>query len=462
MEPNGPFRTKLVEWIRLVENWLSEPDDSVQLQQWLESAEELADSFEFTPEEEGVVEHIVEVYEAQFRAKLSRPPSVTSGLPSTEQLDALLQQKQTEQRTPEWYRQMSEIISASELGQLFAAPRQRAKLVLSKTVPPVPRNQALAVYSDQMSAFDWGIRFEPVVKQIYEARYNVTLKELGRLHHPTNPMCTASPDGLVYHCPKGLRTGRLVEIKCPVTRDIDGNISKDYYTQMQMQLHVTGLTHCDFVEVEFASPYAQLSPKQGPSTDSGTIALVYTPPPQTQSKSEPNDEKKEWSSQPTGRFHYEYSPINAPSDWAPMLVGDAEVVEWIPWRLMKWCEQLVVRNEEWWVSLQLILRTFWEDVERAKQGLFTVPESTRPTKKAKTTADVCRIQFQIQKLDEHGNPFRPEPVQEEMPDTCSEPAPAEAPSSGPDILACTDSSIDGSFPFSPSVPPYPSHNMSDS
>ncbi len=453
------FRTKLAEWLRLVENWLSEPEDSVQLQQWLESAEELADAYEFTSEEEGVVDHLLEAYEAQFRAKLERPPSTSSDPTLMERLDALLQQKQTEQRTPEWYRQMSEIISASELGQLFAAPRQRAKLVLSKTVPPVPRNQALAVYSDQMSAFDWGIRFEPVVKQIYEARYGVTLKELGRLQHPTHPQCMASPDGLVYHCPKGIRTGRLVEIKCPVTRDIDGKISKDYYAQMQMQLHVTGLTHCDFVEAEFASPYAQLSPKQGPSTESGTIALVYTPPP-PHPESDP-EEKREWSTH--GSFHYEYSPVNAPSDWAPMLMGDAEVVEWIPWRLMKWCEQLVVRNEEWWVSLQPVLRTFWEDVEQAKQGLFTIPESTRPTKKAKTTEDVCRIQFQfqLQKLDEHGNPFKPEKEQEERPDTYSAPAPAEAPNSGLDIPACTDLSIGDSFPFSPSVPPCPLQSMSD-
>ena len=77
-----------------------------------------------------------------------------------------------------------------------------------------------------MSAFDWGIRFEPVVKQIYVEKYGTTLKELGRLHHPVNPMCTASPDGLVYHCPRGQRTGRLIEIKCPVTREIDGTIQK--------------------------------------------------------------------------------------------------------------------------------------------------------------------------------------------------------------------------------------------
>lgn len=73
---------------------------------------------------------------------------------------------------------MSTIISASELGKLFGSPRERAKLVVSKTVPYPERNQPLAVLSDYMSAFDWGIRFEPVVKQIYEDKYGTIIKEL--------------------------------------------------------------------------------------------------------------------------------------------------------------------------------------------------------------------------------------------------------------------------------------------
>lgn len=400
----------VTEWLTLLENWLSPPEDHVQLEQWLESAEELAHAYEFSEAEERYIDQILQCYETQFRRRLQllttlpilRPTA--SDLPTTEQLEELVHRKQTEQRTEEWYRQMTEVISASELGQLFAAPRQRAKLVLSKTLPYVPRNAPLAVYSDQMSAFDWGIRFEPVVKQIYIEKYGVTLKELGRLHHPTTPTCTASPDGLVYHCPNGIRTGRLVEIKCPVSREIDGTIPKDYYTQMQMQLHVTGLRYCDYLEAEFASLYQTIPPKEGPTEYSGMIALVFS---------------RSGAEDGSGTFDYRYSPVNAPQGWEPMLEANEEVVEWIPWRLMKWSEQRVVRNEEWWEALQPVLRTFWEDVEKAKRGEFTVPDSTRPSKRAKTAAlgqttlergaredPVCLIQFQ--RLDEHGQPYRPE------------------------------------------------------
>ena len=388
---------KVTEWLTLLENWLSPPDDQIQLQQWLDSANELAYSYEFTEEEELVIEQILDCYQIQFEQRLKqRQIDRSTDIPTKEQLDDLVTRKQTEQRTDAWYRQISEIISASELGQLFAAPRQRAKLVLSKTVPYVPRNMPLAVYSDQMTAFDWGIRFEPVVKQIYIEKYGTELRELGRLHHPQHPTCTASPDGLVYHCPNGQRTGRLIEIKCPVTREIDGTIPKDYYAQMQMQLHVTGLQFCDYIEAEFASPYSRHSMKEGPTHYSGMIALIFQRDP--------------LSVDGAGQFEYRYGPVHSGSEWQPMLEDNEEVVEYIPWRLMKWSEQLVVRNEEWWISLQPTLKTFWEDVEKAKRGEFLIPESTRPSKRIKTLSastdslSDCLIQFT--KLDENGQPYR--------------------------------------------------------
>jgi hypothetical protein len=69
--------------------------------------------------------------------------------------------------------------------------------------------------------------------------------------------------------------------------------------------------------------------------------------------------------------------------------------------LYQWNEQIIARNDEWWASLQPIIHTFWEDVELAKQGLFTVPDSTRIAKKQKV--DKCMIQFT--KMDENGDPM---------------------------------------------------------
>ena len=366
-----PFQQRLTEFLQVLDQWLSDPEDSVQQEEWMASAEWIAYAYEFSEVEQDYVDYLLNMFREQHEAQRAQRVPIT--LPSHAQLDELLGRKQFEQRTPEWYAQMSTIISASELGNLFAAPRQRATMVVSKTVPPVLRQQPLAVPTDHSRAFDWGIRFEPVVKQIYEWKYGVTMKELGRLHHPTDPRCTASPDGLIYDCPKNERRGRLIEIKCPVTREITGVIPKDYYAQMQMQLHVTGLDICDFVEASFSSPYPRIERQEGPSQFDGYIALV-----------------RYAESRGTQDFYYVYSPIQAEADWQPEHAEDEEIVEIIPWRLMRWSEQQVMRSEEWWRSLQPFIETFWEDVEKAKRGEFTIPDSTRIAKRA---LDPCQIVF---------------------------------------------------------------------
>ena len=373
------FPSKLQVWITLLQNWLSDPEDEVQLELWLETAEQLADAYDFSPKEDKCIDLILDKYEEQWKKRMEYQMKRKAPC-SIEELDTLLAQKQVEQRTPAWYAQMATVISASELGHLFGSARERAQFVMTKTVPKPILHQPLAV-TGRMSAFDWGIRFEPVVKQIYEHKYAATVKDLGRMNHPTDPRCTASPDGLVYACADSSRMGRLIEIKCPVTREIDGTVPKDYYAQMQMQLHVTGRPACDYVEASFSSPYNQLPMKEGPSLYNGFIAVIrYEEPRNGQD------------------FYYAYSPLNPEEGWAPK--QEEEVVEIIPWRLVQWGEQVVLRNEEWWASLQPMLQTFWEDVEKAKQGNFTVPDSTRAPKKPKTEA--CMIQFQ--KCDENGVP----------------------------------------------------------
>ena len=357
------FHDKIQALINLIENWLSKPEDNVQLEQWVESANELAYSYEFSEIEQIYVDKMIDMYEEQLRMEIKEIQ------PSMDYLHELLERKQVEQRTPEWYKQMSTVISASELGNLFASARQRAKMVMSKTVPYQLRNQSLATTSERMSAFDWGIRFEPVVKQIYEYKYGTTVKELGRLYHQTDKRCAASPDGLVYHCPKNERTGRLIEIKCPVTRIINGIIPKDYYTQIQLQLHVTGLQQCDYVEAVFSSKYNMIAEREGPALYNGFIAVA----------------------QSDTSMYYIYSPVNCES-WTPDTQD--EIVEMIPWKLVQWGEQIVTKSEEWWTSIVPLMDAFWEDVEKAKRGEFVVPESTRKRKD-------CQIVFT--KLDHDGN-----------------------------------------------------------
>ena len=378
------FHDKLKDLIDIFENWLSNPQDETQLEQWTVTAKIIAHWFDFTDAEQERVYMIIDMYEEQYNKKIKwhRNHCSVSTVPIA-YLDELLGRKQLEQRTTAWYQQMATIISASELGKLHGSSRERAKLVISKTVPYPDRNQSLTAFSDYMSPFDWGIKFEPVVKQIYEHKYGAIIKELGRLSHPTDPRCTASPDGLIYHCPLNQRTGRLIEIKCPVTREIKENTPPppDYYSQMQMQLQVTGLSICDYVEAGITSKYNNKNIEDITSQYSGFVALVrYAEPKGNQ------------------EFYYVYSPLNVDNNWTPDIKQDEEIVEINPWKLKQWNEQLVRRNEEWWTALQPALNSFWEDVEKAKRGEFKVPESSRAPIKPKT--EPCRIQFH--KMDECG------------------------------------------------------------
>ena len=358
--------------IYLLENWLETPTTYAEMNEWLCSADEIIYGFDLSVIEQRYIDMILDMYETQFTLMIQQRTPIVSQL----EMDALLARTQTEQRTEEWYKQMTTIISASELGNLFASAYQRSKFVISKTKPYVRRQQDLAVSSSRMSAFDWGIRFEPVVKQIYEHMHSATIKDLGRMIHPGDPRCTASPDGLIYHSTNPSKQGRLIEIKCPVTREIDGSIPKDYYHQMQMQLHVTGLHECEYVEASFSSQYNQECVKKGPPClYYGVIALV-----------------RRGIVQHGQEYDYIYGPLQC-DDWQPMVDAEDDIVEIIPWRLYQWSEQVVYRNDEWWRTTYPLIEEFWRDVEKCNRGEFQQIESKRPTKKLKPNHDACMITF---------------------------------------------------------------------
>ena len=383
------FLDRLISWIRLIEHTLTYPTQEEHIAEWSQKALALADGFDLEDEigDEDIdfwIDRILTGYEMTFRRAIGRVPAVPVGSVGTagsiratidmSVLDALCNRTQTEQRTPAWYEQMRSILSASELGGLYGSPRLRAQLVMSK-VNPVPRlGSSLAVPSANMGPFDWGIRFEPVVKQIYCYKYGTEIKELGRLLNPRDPRCSASPDGLIYSDPTHIRTGRLIEIKCPVTRIPDGKVPKDYYNQMQMQLHVTGLQECEYVEAVFTSPYS--SPLKRPplicSSPNlyGEIVLVQTRLESGQTE-----------------CRYEYGPVCTFQSGEPLLnlvLGglcppnstvayiptnlrpNDTIIERIPWSLYRWDEQTVTVSEEWWQKIVPIMDAFWVDVEKAK------------------------------------------------------------------------------------------------
>ena len=93
-------------------------------------------------------------------------------------------------------------------------------------------------------ATEWGNLFEPIALNLYEHITNVTVYSLGLVTHSKYNWIGASPDGLIM-------SGRLLEIKCPISRTIGKCIPLYYWIQMQIQMEVCNINVCDYFECDF-------------------------------------------------------------------------------------------------------------------------------------------------------------------------------------------------------------------
>ena len=150
---------------------------------------------------------------------------------------------QPEQRTPEWYAFRKDRLTASDLGTIIGVnPYEQSNYIIQKKAGferPFKVNKAIK----------WGVKYEEVITKIYEHRHNIKVFEYGCIPHPDIPHFGASPDGIVDSESKNKNyIGRMLEIKCPTSRDITGFIPEYYHAQVQGQLEVCNLEYCDFVE----------------------------------------------------------------------------------------------------------------------------------------------------------------------------------------------------------------------
>jgi hypothetical protein len=372
------YQTDNLDILTAAEQLLPSPTDVVQIGHFRADLENLIDFKDYC----NAADLFLNSYERFHKRRLGLATATTVTTGPQAKIAELLARKSTEQRTPEWYIQASKVLTASEIGTLFGSPRARGQLVLSKAIPPTPEDierrcsKPLTCPSEFMSPFDWGIRFEPVVKQIYEQRNRVQIADLGRLVHPVDQRIAASPDGLisVTEADADPHLGALIEIKCPITRELINNkIPEEYYNQMQLQLEVTGVPKCYYVEAKFRSPASKKVPVvAGPAVVEGVLWLVEHQDPATLK------ETRRYVYGPVGTGQLEDPPCH--------LIGQNDVViERVPWALLEWNEIEVARSQTWWSDMQAKLVNFWADVEAAREGKFELP-AIRGGRKTATAA----------------------------------------------------------------------------
>jgi putative phage-type endonuclease len=158
---------------------------------------------------------------------------------------------QNDQRTAAWHMKRGQMLTASEIykGLADATPAQKHELIMSKLVPrPITTGPGAR-------SLLWGTRFEPIAKQIYcEIQYNIDIADTTCVPHPTVDFLGASPDGIILAKDENdWRHGKLVEFKCPISREFNEHtpIPIGYFHQMQLQMECTGLDECEYIEMAF-------------------------------------------------------------------------------------------------------------------------------------------------------------------------------------------------------------------
>jgi putative phage-type endonuclease len=166
----------------------------------------------------------------------------------SDHFDKLQKLPQPAQRSKEWYDYRYNRITASDAAAAIDL-NPFESFILKKCDPNFP-------FRDNATVFH-GKKYEPTATMIYEHIYNTRVFEFGALPSDKYNILGASPDGISSRFTLdnkfSERLGTMLEIKCPVTRDIhtSGNIVGDicpfyYYCQVQQQLICCELDVCDF------------------------------------------------------------------------------------------------------------------------------------------------------------------------------------------------------------------------
>lgn len=250
-----------------------------------------------------------------------------------------------DQRTQAWFTKRGEMLTASEIWKSFgdATAAARRELILSKLAPPKKQD------GPGVGALIWGTRFEPIAKEIYCHTEKVKLIDLSCVTHPEHTFLGASPDGLILTNDE--RNGRLIELKCPISRPFtdDTPIPESYYHQMQLQMECTGLTECDYVEMQFKTMnYSEWS--ENDSEFKSCFAVDNS-----------GVVKYKQITDTTNLHDWQMSTLGNPMDW--------QIVYWV---LAKKRQKLTLKDPDWMPMHFLEMKTTWEEIIQHREA-GTVP-----------------------------------------------------------------------------------------
>jgi putative phage-type endonuclease len=250
-----------------------------------------------------------------------------------------------DQRTQAWFTKRGEMLTASEIWKSFgdATASARRELIMSKLTPPKKQD------GPGVGALIWGTRFEPVAKEIYCHTEGVKLVDLSCVRHPEHIFLGASPDGLILTSDE--RNGRLIELKCPISRSFtnDTPVPDAYYHQMQLQIECTGLQECDYVEMQFKT-------------------VNYSEWEQT-----PAEFKSCFAVDNAGKVEYRnFNETRSVHDWQMAILGDPMEWQIVYWILIQKRTKLIQKDADWMPMHFPEMKATWDEIVAHREA-GTVP-----------------------------------------------------------------------------------------
>ena len=300
-----------------------------------------------------------------------------------EKIKKLKNKDQPAQRTSEWYMYRHNLITASNAYKVFENESSRNQLIYEKCVMPfIPSAETenteshLVSQVNVNSALHWGQKYEPISVMVYEHLYKTNVGDFGCIQHDTYHFIGASPDGINID-PSSPIYGRMLEIKNPVSREIDGVPKKEYWVQMQQQMEVCDLDECDFLEtkfIEYVNEDEFNKDGEFSETADGNMKGIIM-----------------YFSNKYGNPVYKYKPLDIDNAddflvWEEQQMDENEdTMTWIKniyWKLDQISCVLVQRNQKWFHDNVGAMKELWEIVEKERQTGFSHREPKKRVKKA--------------------------------------------------------------------------------
>lgn len=158
-------------------------------------------------------------------------------------MDRIAKLEQIEQRTEKWLEARKTIATGTAVANFLGICGKYAyREEVDNRINP-EKGAEKAKSFENVLAVNWGVRYEPITKMVYEHLFNKHVNDIGLVINPRYKFIGASTDGVTDD-------GINIEFKSPVTRKL-GALPIHYWVQTQIQMQTLDLYLTHFFECKF-------------------------------------------------------------------------------------------------------------------------------------------------------------------------------------------------------------------